>query len=92
MLKKSTGVNLSLEDRLLVALAARGNQRIGQFLVNAVGNFDWPEADLFYLSDEDLVVAVEEEVFGDDEGLHRAERDEHPAHDGASPAGTEAVE
>ena len=70
---------LSLEDRLLVALAARGEQRIGQLIRNAV---PYVAADfatsVFYLSDEALVRAVEEYVFHEDDGgLHGAERHEY---------------
>ena len=64
---------VSLEDRLAVAISARGHQRIGQFIENAraairpKGPFtyrgsDWPSdaPGLFYLSDEELVAALEE--------------------------------
>jgi hypothetical protein len=47
---------ISLEDRLLVALAARGHWRIGQAICNATGMHAPP---LFYISDEDLVLALE---------------------------------
>lgn len=72
---------LSLEDRLLVCLAARGHQRIGQFIENALGlcnHFpevaDYEAVCIFHLSDEEFVGALEAEVFGDGDalGLHSA--------------------
>jgi hypothetical protein len=66
-------VVLALEDRLLVALAARGHLRIGQFIHNALAyqRAMWGADDFysgfFYLSDEDLVLALEEAV-GDVDG------------------------
>ena len=83
---------LSLEDRLLVALAARGDERFGQFIENALVGWRNAGIQFFYISDEQFVEALEYAAFGDDESLHGAEAREHPAHDGASPAGTEAVE
>ena len=53
---------LTLEDRLLVALAARGNLRIGQLIVVATG-----AAHPFYLDDLTLVDLVERYVFEGDQ-------------------------
>lgn len=58
-----------LLQRLLVALSARGERRIGEVINDALLhalNFTW----LQDLSDADLVGAVEREVFGDDGSLH----------------------
>lgn len=61
----------SLEDRVLVALAARGPQRIGQFISNALDRCGRIGPDglaihdcAFYVSDEDFVRALEAEAFG----------------------------
>ena len=67
---------LSLEDRLYVALAARGEQRIGQFIENALVGWRNAGIQFFYISDEQFVEALEYAAFGDEKGLHRAERDE----------------
>ena len=61
---------------------------MGRLLYNVIGR-----SNLYMESDEDFVLAVEGEVFrGDDEDLHRAERDEPNGHDGASSARTVAGE
>lgn len=55
---------LSLEDRVLVCLAARGSKRIGQFIEESI---PWDGPDLYGVSDEELVRLLEEHAFyGDD--------------------------
>lgn len=51
---------ISLLDRLMVALSARGDRRIGQAISNALLAVSY---DLFYVPDELLVTVVERLVF-----------------------------
>lgn len=60
---------LTLEDRLLVAFAARGDERIGQIIVNALALEGRHIHDLYGLPDDALGRAVEEYVFYGDDSL-----------------------
>ena len=60
---------LSLEERVMVALSARGERSIAVFIALALIRVDTPRVGDFtrqpyFLSDEDFVRALEAEVFG----------------------------
>jgi hypothetical protein len=80
--EESVGLpQITLEDRLLVALSGRGQKSIGEMLdAVAATRYRSFSAAFHGMSDEQFVEALE--GFAADQGLHRAERDERNGNDG----------